>query len=262
MQDKRMQEEQRFLLNLEKLKQDARRNGAKATTAQIRETFSGEDLSEEKLRQIIAYLAAQGIRTEDAGNLGTPAEEPGLPEEPQAGEDFLSEYEREIAAIEIPSENILTAVKISAMAGEKEAQRKLAEYMLPKVIDIAKLYEGQDVPIEDLIGTGNEALMQGVGLLMALESPDEVEGDLGARIMRAMESAVSENLEARAASLKIADEVNLVADKARLLAEDLGRRVTLSELVQEGELTPEQVLDAWKFSGGRIEDLEDPEKRA
>ena len=57
--------------------------------------------------------------------------------------------------------------------GDEEAKHELANSYLPKVVEIAKLYTGQGVPLEDLIGEGNIGLMMGLELLSCVESVDE-----------------------------------------------------------------------------------------
>ena len=81
------------------------------------------------------------------------------------------------------------------MAGEHSAQKELSEQMLASVVDIAKLYSGQGVSIEELIGAGNEALVTGVKLLGHLDSPQEVDGELGRRVMDSMEDLISAMLD-------------------------------------------------------------------
>ena len=163
---------------------------------------------------------------------------------------------------EIPvlSDSVLDAVKIPAMAGEASAQKELTEQMLGKVVEIARLYAGQGVSAEDLIGAGNEALVTGVTLLGHLEGPQEVEGELGRRIMDSMEDLISAMLDEKAFDRELEDEVNLVADKAKELAEILGRKVTAEELAREGEVTLEQINNAVRMTGGMIGDLEEAGK--
>ncbi|MBQ3972651.1 MAG: hypothetical protein II628_00660, partial [Lachnospiraceae bacterium] len=146
--------------------------------------------------------------------------------------------------------------KLSAMAGDRDAQSGLTEAMLPKVIDIARLYAGQGVLMEDLIGGGNEALALGVTLLGPLEKAEEVEGFLGRRIMDAMEDMIAANMDERAGDRAVEDKVNRVAEKAAELAGELLRKVTPRELAAEGELTLEEILEAVRFSGNKIEDLD------
>jgi RNA polymerase primary sigma factor len=142
------------------------------------------------------------------------------------------------------------------MAGDREAQGRLTEAMLPKVIDIARLYAGQGVLMEDLIGGGNEALALGVTLLGPLEKAEEVEGFLGRRIMDAMEDMIAANMDERAGDKAVEDKVNRVAEKAAELAGELLRKVTPQELAAEGELTLEEILEAVRFSGNKIEDID------
>ena len=71
-----------------------------------------------------------------------------------------------------------------------------------------------------------------------------------------MEDQVSMMLDENAQGRELEDLANLVADKARELAREMGRKVTVQELAREGEVTPEQIEDAARLTGGRIEDLE------
>ena len=93
-------------------------------------------------------------------------------------------------------------------------------------------------------------------LLAPLESPREVSGFLGRRIMDSMEDLISANLDEKAVGKEIEDRVNRVADLARELAETLMRKVTPEELAHEGEVTIEEIQEAVRLSGGKIEDLD------
>ena len=52
------------------------------------------------------------------------------------------------------------------------------------------------------------------------------------------------------------DRVNKVAEKARELAEELHRKVTVEELAQETGISQKAIEDAMRMSGFAIEDLE------
>ena len=131
----------------------------------------------------------------------------------------------------------------------------LVEYSLRKVVDIARLYAGQGVYMEDLIGAGNERLLTAVTQLAPLEKPDEVDGYLGRRIMDAMEDLVASNLDEKAAEKAVEERVNLVADRARELAEELGRKVSVAELAREYDMDPEDIQEAVRLSGNAIGDI-------
>ena len=244
-----IRKEQEFMRLLQETLKQARQNGGTLSRQEISEVFGSFDLEESQLQQVEAYLQAHKVVVGGASENAD-----GLPEEER---DFLSSYQQMLDDIPKLSDSVLEAVKISAMAGEASAQRELAEQMLGNVVDIARLYAGQGVSIEDLIGAGNEALVTGVSLLGHLESPQEVDGELGRRIMDSMEDLISMMLDDKALDRELEDLANLVADKAKELADTLGRKVTAEELAHEGEVTPEQIENASRIAGGRIEDLED-----
>ena len=236
-----------FLTKLQEVTKKAQQNGNTVTQEELAEAFGGLDLDDAQMLQVREYLRGKGVGIGEA----LPAEEVLTDEEI----DHLKEYEEMIDAIGIPSENILDAVKLSAMAGEADAQKRLTEYSLKKVVDIAKLYAGQGVYMEDLIGAGNEALLIAVTQLAPLEAPGEVDGFLGRRIMDAMEDLIALNLDIKAAEKTVEEKVNLVADRAKELAEELGRKVSVAEIAKEYEMDPEEIAEAVRLSGNAIADI-------
>jgi len=127
---------------------------------------------------------------------------------------------------------------------------------LPKVVEIAKLYAGQGVFVEDLIGEGNVALSMGVTMLGCLEKKEEAEGMLMKMVMDAMEDFISDSMEETQKDNKVLKKVNQVAEKARELSEELRRKVTVEELCTETGLSEKAVRDAMRLSGYTIEDIE------
>ncbi len=240
--------EQQFMKLLQDTLKQARRNGGRISQEEIAESFGSFELGKDQLDQITAYLQAHKIvvGTEVGGDEDLPEEE----------RNFLVSYTEVLRDIPEVPDSVLDAIKISAMAGEKSAQRELSEQMLGKVVDIARLYSGQGVSLEDLVGAGNEALVTGVSFLGHLEGPEEVEGELGRRIMDSMEDLIAAMLDEKAFDRDVEDEVNLVADKARELAQTLGRKVSPVELAAEGEVTRDQIARAIRLTGGKIEDLD------
>ena len=130
---------------------------------------------------------------------------------------------------------------------------------LPRVLDIARLYAGQGVLLEDLIGEGNVALSMGVTMLGCLENAKEAEGALIKMVMDAMEESIDENEQELEKDRRIAGKVNEVAKKAGELAKELRRKVTVKELAAETKMPEEEIRDAMRMSGYAIEDLESAE---
>ena len=70
------------------------------------------------------------------------------------------------------------------------------------------------------------------------------------------ESKTSENTNAEEMDKKMADRVNDISDKAKELAESLSRKVTPKELAEETGIDLEDILEAVRLSGDKIEYIE------
>lgn len=242
-----MDRELMFAQTLERVKGIAKEQGGCVEEAQVREAFAPLDLNGEQLQMVFDYLVKHKI------GVGQPVNpEDYLTEEEK---DYLQEYLNQIAALPSYSPGEIEAFTLAAMAGEKDAGERLTEIYLKNVADIARLYAGQGVLLEDLIGEGNVALTAGIGLLGSLEKPSEAQGMLARLMMDAMERHIEENAANKRTDQKAADKVNLVADKAGELAETLGRKVTPEELARETGLSLKLIRDACRMSGFKIEDL-------
>lgn len=243
-----MERELLFADRLQELRNTAKAQGNLVTEDQVEEAFAEFGLEKEKLEMVYDYLRKHNI------GVGEPVDtEEYLTDEER---NFLQMYLDEIAELEVVSDGEKEAITLSAMAGDEQAQERLVTLYLPQVVDVAKLYAGQGVYLEDLIGEGNVAVAMGVKMLGALEHASEAEGMLGKMMMDAMEEYISENAEEGKKDRHIADKVNKVADAARELAEEYGRKVTPEELAAESSLSLKAIQDAVRISGGKIEDLE------
>ncbi len=243
-----MERELLFADKLQEIKDTAKKQGNIVTKAQVEETFANFALDEEQLALVYDYLQKHRI------GVGEPVDtDEFLTDEER---DFLQAYLDEIAAIEPASEEKREAIKVYAIAGSEPAQQNLTMLYLPQVADIAKLYVGQGVSLEDLIGEGNVAVTKGVKMLNTLSRADQVDGMLVKMIMEAMEAYIADNAAESKKDQQITDKINKVADAAAKLAKEYGRKVTAQELSDESGLSLKAILDANRLSGGKIEDLE------
>lgn len=167
--------------------------------------------------------------------------------------DYLEDYLRQLGELPKVSEGEKEAITLSAMAGDSDAQNRLIQIFLPQVVEISRLYAGQGVFLEDLIGEGNVALTMGVTMLGALEHAAEAQGMLGKMIMDGMEDFIAENAEEAKKSRKMAERINKVADKANELAEELHRQITVEELIDETGMSRKAIEDAIRMSGNKID---------
>lgn len=174
--------------------------------------------------------------------------------------NYLDYYLEDLAAQEELSDGERKAFIMSAMAGDEAAQMIVMQDFLKNVVEISKLYAGQGVLIEDLIGEGNVALVTSVAELVNLESPSEAEGFLSARVMDAMQDIIAAAMDDNSDEEKMLKKVNKIAKEAKELAETLGRKVTIDELSQETGISRAQIEKALKLTANAIEDIEIPDE--
>lgn len=248
-----MDQERQFAATLAEVKKLAREQGNRIGEEQVKVAFSELDFDEKQLKMVLDYLRSQKI------GIGEPTDpDAWLSEEEQ---NYLSAWLDRIHTSEELSSGEKEAVILSAMAGDARAKERLIRLFLPHVADMARLYAGQGALLEDLIGEGNVALAMGAEMLGTVEDAAQAEGLLGSMIMEAMEEHVAENARQKEAGERMARKVNQVADAARELAESLGRKVSMQELADETEMTLLEIMEAVKFSGDAIEDIDTGEKR-
>ena len=242
-----MDKEVLFAKTLEQVRKTAGAQGNCISKEQLQEAFAPLGLSAGQMDMVYDYLKQRRIGIGEAVD----------PDEYLAAEekDYLDTYLAQLQDIPRLSEGEKEAVTLSAMAGDADAQAALAQAYLPEVVQIAKLYAGQGVYLEDLIGEGNMAVASGVTMLGALEHASEAQGMLGRMIMDAMEEYITMNVEESEKDRKIVDKVNKVADAVRELSEELRRKVTIEEVMAESGLSRKAIEDAVRISGGKIEDL-------
>lgn len=243
-----MNREQLFAQKLEEIKKTAKEQGNCVSKEQVEAAFAELSLEKEQFRLVFDYLKQHKI------GIGEPVDLDDYLSEEET--DYLADYLEQLKALPKVSEGEKEAITLSAMAGDGDAQNLLIQIFLPEVVEIAKLYAGQGVFLEDLIGEGNAALTVGVTMLGALEHATEAQGMLGKMIMDAMEELIAYDMEETRKDKQLADKVNKVADKANELAKELHRKVTVEELMNETGMSRKRILDAVRVSGDKIESIQ------
>ncbi|MBQ6786301.1 MAG: hypothetical protein IJO85_01115 [Lachnospiraceae bacterium] len=238
-----------FAQTLEQLKETARLQENMLTSEEIQEAFESMNLGEAQLALIHEYL--------QKNNIGI--DEPGKPDENLTDEDvnYLAIYLDELKELPVVSDGEKRAIMMSAMAQDMTACNKLVEIFLPQVVEIAKLYAGQGALVEDLIGEGNVALATAVTMLDCVESIDEVEGLLGKMIMDAMQDYIGEDSDNKSVDEQILEKVNRIHEKAKEMAEELLRKVTVEELAKEMEIDEEEIFEAIRLSANHMDYIEE-----
>lgn len=247
-----MNREVEFAQKLQELKDNARLQGGYLTKEQIEEAF--DYMTAEQLEMVYDYFEKQKV------GIG----EPIIAEESLSGEDkgYLDYYLQELGELQEIAEGEKRAITMSAMAGDKEAREQMILMYLPQVVEVAKLYTGQGVLLEDLIGEGNAAVVAGVSMIDCLEEPEEAEGMLGKRMMDAMEELVQENSTEGQLNEVIVARVNKIMEAAKDMAEELQREVTKEEVARELHMAIEEIEEAIRISGHGIEYITKKDKEA
>ncbi|HAG69236.1 MAG TPA: hypothetical protein DCL38_04610 [Lachnospiraceae bacterium] len=236
-----------FLKKIVKLKALARSQENLLTRKQVEEGLFGLDITEEQLKYVYDYLRGEKIRVvkgpvtkrEAAGAQGT---EPsgdygaGLLKTPERG--TLNERRERLNGL---------------LSNREEAVTILPELYLKDVEELARLYEGQGVLREDLIGEGNVALVLAAGALELCESAAEIEEMVVRMVMEAMENLILTESGSNDSAVRILERVNELNDRAKELSEDLERLVTVEELAVETDMEPELIRELIRLTGNRIE---------
>ena len=244
-----MNQEIVFAQTLERVKSQAADQGGWIAEEDVQEAFAPMGLSGDQLQMVYDYLIKHKI------GINAPVD----PDEYLTEEEknYLQNYLDELEALPKRTDGEKEAITLSAMAGDPDAQSQLVEIYLPDVAEVARLYSGQGVLLEDLIGEGNLALTMGVTMLGALEHASEAQGMLGKLMMDAMETLVQEQQTTDTADQKMTARINKVLDAAKELSEELHRKVTVEELTRETKLSEKAIRDAIRLSGHQIEYLEE-----
>lgn len=248
-----MKKEAVFAQTLKQVCALAKDQGNILTEEQVRGAFAdaGIELGDGQLPLVYDYLKSQKI------GIGEPMDPFDYLSDGEA--DYLDTYLKELEQLPEVTKGEKEAITLSAMAGDADAKRRLIEIFLPEVTKIAKLYAGQGVFLEDLIGEGNVALTMAVEMLDCVDNVSQADGTIASMVMEAMENYITENTEEEKTGSKMADRANDVLEKAKDMAEELGRKVTVQELCEETGMTEEQIWEAAQITAGKIDYLDTEE---
>ena len=250
-----MNKEELFSEQLASLRELAKEKNGQVSVEDVKEAFHEMQLDDSQLQMILNYLKENsGLKLEGKEDLEESSEI-------SSGDSkYIAMYLEELKDLPVVSDGKKQALFMSAMNGERIAKEELICALLPQVVDIARLYSGQGVPMEDLIGEGNVALTMAMDVIEQEENPKEAEEMVAAMIMKAMEELVNEDSLSKDAFEEWAERANEVLDKAKELSEELLRKITIDELCAEAGYEKEFVMEVLDITGGGIEYLETEKK--
>ncbi len=234
--------EQDFIQNISALKETGIMQGGYLTEAQIEEVFPA--LTQEQRTLLLGYFKENKIGIGEA----LPEEEIMDREQQSHFHLYLEELE-ELEELETVDADLRRVLIMNALNGDKTALERLTNSYLRTVVDIAKLYTGQGVELNDLIGEGNVALSMAMAMLDSIEKPEDCDEMVSRSIMNAMEELIGEENDQLEALQEMVEIIGKVLNVAKPLSEELRRKVSIGELLQESELTEDEIKDAIRFSG-------------
>lgn len=127
-------------------------------------------------------------------------------------------------------------------AGDAQALGKLVESSLKFVVSIAKSYQGQGLPLSDLISEGN------VGLIKAAQRFDETRGYKFISyavwwVRQAIMQALAEHARVVRLPLNRLNKLGQISHATEALQRKLGREPSMKELANALKLTEKQLAD-------------------
>lgn len=245
-----MLEKGKFMEMLADIAEIAKTQGGSIEKEEIQEYFNGFTLSDEQMNAIYLYLAENKISVK--GFLYTPSKEtePVAEEAAESKEDsiYLTMYLEDLDYIapEEPGETERLYLKLRG--GDKEAEKRLMEIWLRRVVELARGYQNQGVFIEDLIQEGNIGLLSGIAELSKYQGSIDAEEYLKESVTKLMENLIDDAMGEDDLENTILGKSNLINEASKALAEDLGRVATLEELSEYTKIPTEEIGDILNLS--------------
>lgn len=129
--------------------------------------------------------------------------------------------------------------------GNAQARGRLVEGSLTRAVKLAGEYEGEGLPMSDLVQEANMALM-----LAAVEydGSEEWTALSERRVREAIELALKEQQAEMQVEETMAARVNVLQTVSQVLAKELGREATLEELAAKMKMSEEEIRDIMKLA--------------
>lgn len=179
--------------------------------------------------------------------------------EEETGLDLLELYLEELRAV--PQLSVQEEAELTGRTarGEEHAKQRLTEGYLMYALTLVKDYMGGPLSVSELIAVANLALVQAVSryLANAVTSAKNTEGELESAVLRdtitsEVEAALKHSCEEAQSSGQeeqaIAERLNRLTEISRVMATELGRQATESELAERMRSTEEEIRELVKMS--------------
>lgn len=251
-----MKDEQVFKKLMIQARAFSKKQGDCVSREKVKELFGEMQLTQEQLLLVCKYLAEEGVTIfEDEAAYQVHARETSAGKSTPAKKRNRTPFDRYLEDLEeleevSEEERLLRLGKV--LLKKDLAQDVLPPLFLREIADVARLYEGQGVDIEDLVGEGNISLLIGTKMLDCCETAQEAEEFLMKMVMDGMETLIMEKSSDEKLDLRILEKVNELNEKAKELAETLERKVTIEEFAAELDTDIEELKETLRLAGDAI----------
>ncbi|MBO4873372.1 MAG: hypothetical protein J5496_08160 [Lachnospiraceae bacterium] len=232
--------------------------------ADVLRAFGNIPLSDEEIRRIYDFMAAENIALADYEPAGTDAvnmnelvSETWGEADSEADRKLLDFYEEDLAGIAPLSrqeeENLTAALLQADAAARQAAAERLTEGNLRWVMQIAKDYAGRGLPLSDLIQEGNLALWESVSRFDGTAALAEtLEKDIRGAIKTLLkEEGAYERTENQLVNLS-----NRILDTVKEMEEELGTAVTAAQISERLGIPEARVDEVLRQSAKAMKNLE------
>lgn len=208
----------------------------------VKEELKDLNLSEEQLRAVCDYLIENKIQIVDYEK-----EKRETPQEKEEDSRFLKMYIEEIEEYQDISKERLEEIFWKAVKNDENAKNELITGYLNRIADVAKIYRGQGVLLEDLIQEGNIGLLNGIFMAERQPEVEDVESYLMQHICQSMETAIYESEEENKAEDYIVKQIDEVDKCINAFEKEHNRKPLVEELAELLNKDIEEVKDIMKY---------------
>lgn len=232
----------------------AEENNDKLSQEAVEQFFVEDNLTEEQINLVYNYLLAKKVAV--TGYIKANEAEVVEVNLSEDEEQYLTEYVSDLSLMKEELDGELVELYTGILEGNDTLKGRMSEIYLPYVIPVAKEMYKEGFHIADLIQEGNVAMIMALETLITIEgiTKESILEYINTEIKQGIQMLIEETTELRTRDQKMVDEVAKLDGIITQLTEDLGRKVTLEELVLYTEMTEDEVIEVLKLMGEEVEE--------
>lgn len=226
----------------------AKSQESRLSIEEIEGFFKENELSKEQFTLVFDYLLAQKVAVRGYVKSEENVEKQ---EFSQSELEYLEEYTNDLKALKIESEGELLTIFKEIQKGDLSNLNRFTEIYLPTIVELAKEMYNGTVFVGDLVQEGNVSLMMALSSQLPQKEMDKdsVEIYLNNEVRQGIQMLMEETQELKSRDQKMVDKVARLDEAISKLTQDLGRKVSIDELVLYTEMTEEEIDEILNLTG-------------